>query len=106
MVENENDLEIEGFYVKQKRSKLSTNQGRNIKMSLIYALLFDSLLIFACISFICLFYIIGGILLNPLLIFGSLIIILLFALIETMNLAEKNILEKKKKGVKSHVKNH
>ena len=106
MVENENDFEIEGYYVNQNRSYMKAEQKGNIKMSLVYALLFDSLIIFACISFICLFYIIGGILLNPLLIFGTLIIILLFALIETMNLVEKNILEKKKAGEQSHVKIH
>lgn len=67
----------------------------NLKTSLIYAILFDCLLIFGCISFICLFYVIGGILLNPLLIFGTLVIILLFALIETMNLVEKNVIKNK-----------
>ena len=104
MVENQNDLEIEDYYINQKRSDLSTKQKRNVKMGLVYAILFDCLIIFACISFICLFYVIGGILLNPLLIFGTLIVILLFALIETMNLVEKNILEKKKVGEQSRVK--
>jgi hypothetical protein len=70
----------------------------NLKTSIIYAILFDCLLIFGCISFICLFYVIGGILLNPLLIFGTLVIILLFALIETMNLVEKNVVINKKVG--------
>ena len=106
MVENRNDLEIDGLYLNQKRSNQQSEQKGNLRMGLFYAILFDSLLIFACISFISLFYVIGGLLLNPLLIFGSLVIILLFALIETMNLVEKNLVEKKKRGDQSCDKIH
>lgn len=94
MVENNNNPEMDVLYPNQKRAHEKPEQKGNIRMSLVYALLFDILVIFACISFICIFYVIGGIFLNPLLIFGTLVIILLFALIETMNLVEKNILEK------------
>ena len=105
-MESKKALEMKAYLDQNKPSVISSkppDQKKNYKMSLLYALLFDCLLIFGSISFICLFYVIGGIFLNPLLIFGTLVIILLFALIETMSLVEKNISKKKKAGEKSHV---
>ena len=106
MVESKKELEIKEHLDQYEPSAISsknTDKKESFKMSILYALLFDCLLIFGCISFISLFYIIGGIFLNPLLIFGSLVIILLFALIETMSLVEKNASNKKKAGEKSYV---
>jgi len=106
LVESKKTLKMKAYLDQNKPSTISsenTEQKKNYKMSLLYALLFDCLLIFGCISFICMFYAIGGIFLNPLLIFSSLVIILLFALIETMSLIEKNIKKKKDEGEKSRV---
>ncbi|MEJ2293439.1 MAG: hypothetical protein P8Y23_01565 [Candidatus Lokiarchaeota archaeon] len=102
MVENKKELEIKISSIDQNRHLHTNKREENIKMSLIYAFLFDVILIVICICFICLFYIVGGIFLNPLLIFITLVIILLFALIETMNLVEKDLSCKKKGRVKSH----
>lgn len=106
MVESKKLLQLKDNSINQ--STLSADNSKNndykenLKMSLIYAILFDCLLIFGCISFICLFYVIGGILLNPLLIFGTLVIILLFALFETMSLVEKSVVKNQKPGEISH----
>ncbi len=102
MVESKNCIQLKNKGINQNASSAikskDNEQKENLKTSLLYAILFDCLLIFGCISFICLFYVIGGILLNPLLIFGTLVIILLFALIETMNLVEKNVVKNKDPG--------
>lgn len=89
MVENKGELDLVLDAQEENKSPTISDQGKNMKMSLLYAILFDCLLIFSCISFICLFYAIGGVFLNPLLIFGTLMVILLFAMAETLSLVGK-----------------
>jgi hypothetical protein len=109
MTEIKEDLETSKFgLIDQDWPKFSSDKllkRNNIKGSLAYALFFNSLLIFSCIALICLFYVIGGILLNPLFIFGIVIVILLFALIETISLVEKDI-PKKNVGEDNDANNH
>ena len=68
-----------------------------VQSNLFYAISLIIVLIFCCIILIWLFHVIGGILINPLLIFAIVIITVLYAMIETICLIEKDIDEKNKK---------
>jgi len=94
---------IEMIYSAEK-SQSKKKKRFNKKSSLAYSFLYNCLLIFGCISVICFFYLIGGIFINPLLLFGTILIILLLALIETMNIFEKNNPHKEETGDFKNVK--